>query len=262
MAYKSYYSGHNGINGNIKEKDSGINYYDYFNSQSSSQSHTKDEMTGRETKENTKWIKPVYINPDFLIEKEYKRGDRRRLHAKTHAKVYLDEPTMWNHRYFNNNFYSDMWNHQTQRDFNYFVNDSQLYNFIFGEGMETNINFFLNNIVFGKFIAKDGRTLYYVDNIAIDYHGYSTVKKNYTLTFYRGGKLGTQHPSNIVEKLSIAKLIILIMNECDPEEINYTNYGNLIHWILENGKNIEGINVNVFGPIEIVDSKSFNDDKV
>lgn len=217
----------------------------------SDEENSLNKKTQVQIDEENRWIKPKYYNPKILEKKERRRGDERRNQAKIHSKFYVDKPVMWNHREFNMDFYGKMWKYQTPKAPNFFMNDSQLYNFIFGNGIETDIGSFIESIIFGKFTDDKGVKIYFIDNITLEYHGYSTQNKNYTLTFYNGRPkdMGIK-PSNVVQKLIVAKLVILIMNESDPEDLNYTNYGNLIHWMLVNSKKVTEIDINGFGPID------------
>lgn len=169
-------------------------------------------------------------------EKPVRRGDERRKQAKWYSKMPLDQPTMWNHRMFNVNSSWELWKYQVPKNKWNFLGKSDMYLFIFGDDKENSIDYFLTTTVFGKIL--DGFEHYFVDNIGLNYHGYSNQVKNYTITFY-SEVLGDRHPVTLYEKVIVAKLIILIMNECDPEDLNYTNYGNLVHWFNENAKRVK-----------------------
>lgn len=191
-----------------------------------------------------------YEDPKFKTEKKIPRpGDPSREQAKLISKMPFDQPTMWNHRLINNSTSWELWRHQTPKRKEYYLYDSPMYIFMFGTGRELSIDFFLQRLTFGKVLNSDGKIVYFLDNITLDYHGYSNMTKNYKLDFF-DSRFGLDSPKTLFDKVVVAKLVILIMNECDPEEINYTNYGDLVFWYTKNAPKVIGDKIGDFGPVE------------
>jgi hypothetical protein len=167
-----------------------------------------------------------------------------RLQAKRLSKIFFSQPVMWNHRLINVGM--DLWKYQVNKKL--LSISTPLYNFIYGQGIISDINNLIEKIKFSEVINSNKEIIQYIEHVAIKYIGYSTINKNYIITYSNIHYFG-KNPKYIEDKLKIAKMILFIMNEVHPEEINYTNYGNLVHWLISNLKptlNIENI---FFGPI-------------
>lgn len=165
----------------------------------------------------------------------------RRLHAKQFSKIYFENPSMWNHRLNNNTM--EIWPYQI--NYQSFIQPSYLSDFIFRDSIVTDFDTFLKILPMSKNCNTECNEHVSVENIAILYHGYSTKDKNYTINCY-DGNIGTYYPILLEDKLLMAKSIILIMNETDPEKINYTNYGNLVHWYIKNSGVLRNVSNDFF----------------
>ena len=150
------------------------------------------------------------------------------------------QPTMWNHRLIHTSL--NMWHYQTLKQKNLYLETSDIYSFIFDD-KEFEIEAFLYSLSFGKESNK-----YFVDNITLEYFGYSTNKKNYEIDFYECS-LGSFKPKNNKHLMIVAKLMILIINDASPENINFKNYDNLIEFYLNQLIQLDESQYNSFGPI-------------
>lgn len=196
------------------------------------------------------WLLSHQYNDQVVPQKTAKpltKGDISRLQAQRLSKLYFTQPTMWSHRLINVKM--EIWPIQSPK--NFFLNGTSFYDFIFGRGMINDIDSFLMNLGITTKISDGRKKIVSVENVTIVYHDYSTVKKNYNLTFYKQIVDGF-YPKSIQEVVMVAKTIIFIMNETDPEELNYTNYGNLVYWYIQNLKEMEDLKDEFFGPLVAV----------
>lgn len=163
-------------------------------------------------------------------------------------KVYIKKinqtyiyPNFLSHRTNNTTMYS--WEHQIKKSL--FLSN-KIRSFVFKGNNFISLDRFLMTLKISDYDSLNP-SKFQIENIIYIDHGYSTVRKNYSLkTTYNCDNLNFIYSEQ--DKIICAKYLLMIMNEISVDEINIYNYNNLVKYINKKSNVVLGKNVKNFYP--------------
>lgn len=145
-------------------------------------------------------------------------------------QCYFSQPSLWNHRMCCTLLHD--WPYQLNKF--YLISNKSLKRF-FTKGEHNkceNIENFLSSLSIFTSDESYNPDIVQIEELKINYHGYSTQKKNYSVSLSRETCRLKQN-SNVKDRMICAKYIILLMNEIPIGEANMMNYTLLVKWLFQ-----------------------------
>lgn len=154
-------------------------------------------------------------------------------------------PSFWNHRmscismeYWP--FQMSILNMTSNEDFKRFFMKGYDNNFF-------NIGKFISSLVYGVSDESYNPCIVQIEEFIIDYHGYSTIRKNYSILFNSNTK-NLVNVNSIKSKIICAKYLILMMNEMPYDIVNIGNYSRLVKWLFKKTHTPDNKSEEIFSP--------------
>lgn len=180
---------------------------------------------------NIEDIEPV------IIHKEKKLG--------TSDQFYFSLPSLWNHRMICLSL--DDWSYQMINF--HVISNERLKNFfmIGSHNICVDIEEFLSSLSIYTSDESYNPDVVQIEELRLDYHGYSTRKKNYSIRLERKTHNLKQN-RDIKSKLVCAKYLILLINEIPFGEANMANYSRLVKWLYQTTREVNNQNLSIVCP--------------